>query len=148
MASAAAALCVALLALSGCAGPTRGTPAKAPTPIGRLFGSATTTEADGLIVLSNGQTGGRGEDTKAWAATDDVELAVLWRGVGRSGALPTLDFSRYVVFGSVSDGSVCQTPILHPLKSPGFREAITTPRFDDIAMPDHEPLGGSLQHGA
>jgi len=105
-------LCVALLASSGCAGPTRGTPAKSPAPTGRLFGSATTTEANGLLVLSNGRTGGGDDDTKTWSATDEVELAVLWRGVGRRGAPPAIDFSRYIVLGSVSEGSVCQIPIL------------------------------------
>jgi hypothetical protein len=105
-------LIVVLLASSGCAGATRGTRAKPPTPSGRLFGSATTSEQHGLLVLSNGRTGGRGQSTETWSATDDAELAVLWRDVHRPGSPPAIDFSRYVVFGAVFEGSVCPTPVL------------------------------------
>jgi len=120
-------LCLTLLALSGCASPTRGTRAKSPAPTGRLFGSATTTEANGLLVLSNGRTGGGDDDTKTWSATDDVELAVLWRGVGRSGPPPTIDFGRYIVLGSASDGSVCQISILGIDSEPSGRLSL---RYD------------------
>jgi hypothetical protein len=86
--------------------------AHSPARTGRLFASASTKEPNGLLVLHHGQTSGRGDDTKTWSATDEVELAVLWSGVRPGGDPPEIDFSRYVVLGAVSDGSVCQIPIL------------------------------------
>src|SRR6185369_5574287 len=37
---------------------------------------------------------------------------------------------------------------LHALESPGLRELVPPAGFDDVTVPDDEPLGGSLQHRA
>lgn len=37
---------------------------------------------------------------------------------------------------------------LHALESPGLGEVIAEALFDDVAVPDDEPLGGPLQHRA
>ncbi len=102
-----------VLAVSGCAATiNRGVRAEPPARTGRLFRSASTKEAHGLLVLLNGQTSGLDFHTRTWSATDEVELEVLWRGVRPGGSPPGVDFNRYVVLGVAYEGGVCQPPIL------------------------------------
>ncbi len=72
---------------------------------------ARTDEADGLRVLWNAATRGRDLDCKAWTANSPEELDALWDEAGPPEPVPSVDFSRYVVFGLARGGSYCQREI-------------------------------------
>src|SRR6478609_9056243 len=88
--------------LLGCASLQTGAraPWPAPTPEAssdlRRVG---TDEVDGVRVLWNAAASGRAPESQSWAASDQVELEALWRRAGAMAPMPSVDFTRYVVFG-------------------------------------------------
>lgn len=94
-----------------CAGSTRGVPVETPPARSELYARAMVRQLDGLRVLLNGQTTGSDFSTKAWVASDEVELVALWHGVRPGGTPPDVDFTRYVVFGLASQGGVCPATV-------------------------------------
>jgi hypothetical protein len=96
----------ALALAQACAGSTRGVRAEAPGD-SAIVARVSVKEPNGLLVLANGQTGGRDFDWKGWIANDALELGVLWKAVGRGHSPPpVVDFSRYIVFGAAGIGGV------------------------------------------
>jgi hypothetical protein len=105
-------MCVALFVL-GCSSLTPGIPQARPPRVAGPTDSArvTTSEQDGLLILTHAQTLGRHDSEQGWLANSAEELGLLWRNTDAVGGVPAVRFERYVVMGLSFHGWPCRREI-------------------------------------
>ena len=96
------------LVLGACTDGLRGVPIQAPARTGKVVASVSASEPGGLLVFWHGESithrevhakGGGGD----WIAGNEEELSAVWKAAA-SGPPPRVDFAKYVVFASLSEG--------------------------------------------